>query len=152
MGEVLRALCKPLPGDVRQLVQHNVDTMMRGLKFRFEKQDAQLQLALNRGWQRESLEALIEVVSFYHVVIGPIKSSSVHRPKPSGAIPFGSDIQYGSKLHFDSKLAAECRALADHFEMLTEELGIKFWWLQVAHVDDLIYKLAMGDKDENGAP
>ena len=152
MGETLRALCKPLSGDVKKLVQRNAETMMRGLKFRQDIQDKTLMRAFGRGWRFESIETLIDIVSFYQIVIGPIKSATINSSSSSMQPKFCPDIQYGSSLHFNAEMASELRELASAFEATTNNLGINFWWLQTTDIGDLIYKISKEEEESENSP
>lgn len=138
MNTILKSLCKPLDSEVRQLVFRSAENMMRSINFLHEKSDPNMKEAFSRGWDFSKLEALVCVITFYQIVIGPIKSSSsLH-----GSFPWGKrDILYGKKLRVDQKTTRNNSNLVNAFEEIAGNLGIDFWWLQTTNAEDLVYNL-----------
>ena len=114
--------------------------------YRKDKNDEKLKLAFLRGWSLPTIEILVDVISFYQVVIGPVRSSS---SLFTGHSWQSTEIQYGNKLRLDGDVAAGNDLMSRKFESIMQDLGIDFWWLQTTNADDLIFKLAKGGEDED---
>ena len=145
VNRIVESLCKPLDSEVRQIIFQNIEYMMRSIKYLREKNDQNLILAQQNGWDLSKLEALVSVIAFYQTVIGPLKGSS----RGYSSKTWGStDIAYGSKICFNKEISDELRDLVSGFENIVGNLGINFWWLQTSDAKDLVYKLGHINKDE----
>lgn len=140
MNEILATLMEPLPADTKAMVRHRFDDMTRELKHLSDSGHRDLTLARKRGWNREMLEAILALNSFYQVVLAPLASSG--RDYQDRDLGSATPIIYGKSMQFDRSWSETVTTTYHAFRAMLVELELREGYLTAQHTSDVLFRLS----------
>lgn len=138
-------LTKDLDPELRRRLLWRYDYLVRRVKHLKANKYSSYTSALNNGWTFRNIEILCLLNSFYHVVLGPL--SAVSNTSFRSGIFSRSPIKYGSLIQLDCNTSKRFSMCINDFNSIIEKLGINYWILRSNLADDIIYRLATQDDD-----
>lgn len=139
VSEVLSSLIRPLQPDARALVRRRFNDMTRELKHLRSMPHLDYVIARKHGWNREALETVLALNSFYQEALAPLASSG--RNYWNRELGSSTPIAYGKSMRFDRSWCETVTAAHDAFLTLSAELEIPPAYLTAPHTSDLLYRL-----------
>lgn len=122
MNEFLSSLVRPLQPDARALVRRRFNDMVRELKYLRSAPHPDYVTARKQGWNREALEVVLALYSFYQAVLAPLASSGRNNATATAAAT-ASDAASAPVSTCRRNLLACCRTRAS-MARIARELGI----------------------------
>ena len=145
MNKILEILSGDLNFKLRRALEIRFDNLMKGIRYRSSTDAPLLKLAIRKGWTLNKIEVVCALNAFYQVILGPLASATFAEFDNNS--PIANSIKYGKLLITKEELQTiqECHL---KFRQIINELNIDFWALQSNHYDDLIYRLASPNEED----